>query len=173
MLVVFLVGVGEAIFTDGAGSSGISTQLRDETEESVGELGGRELATAGAEALRLQRKASGPIAEQDAARRALREASRQVHEAEHKLARATASGRYFTRRLAAVSAREEQGAAKAAELEAEECDPNYSGCLDPNSSDYDCEGGSGNGPDYTGTVTVLGTDHYGLDEDGDGIGCDP
>ena len=24
-------------------------------------------------------------------------------------------------------------------------------CLDPNSSDYDCEGGSGDGPDYTGT----------------------
>ncbi len=60
-----------------------------------------------------------------------------------------------------------------AELAAEACDPNYSGCLNPNSPDYDCEGGSGDGPDYTGTVTVLGTDHYGLDDDGDGIGCDP
>ena len=29
------------------------------------------------------------------------------------------------------------------------CDPSYEGaCLDPNSSDYDCEGGSGDGPDY-------------------------
>lgn len=54
-----------------------------------------------------------------------------------------------------------------------ECDPNYSGaCLDPYASDYDCEGGSGNGPDYTGEVTVVGVDHYGLDADGDGIGCE-
>lgn len=31
-----------------------------------------------------------------------------------------------------------------------DCDPNYEGaCLDPNSSDYDCQGGSGDGPDYT------------------------
>ena len=53
------------------------------------------------------------------------------------------------------------------------CDPNYSGaCLDPSSSDYDCAGGSGNGPDYTGTVTVVGNDHFGLDSDGDGIGCE-
>ena len=33
-----------------------------------------------------------------------------------------------------------------------ECDPNYSGCLDPNASDYDCAGGSGDGPKYTGRV---------------------
>jgi hypothetical protein len=62
----------------------------------------------------------------------------------------------------------------AAEEEAESsCDPNYSGaCLDPAASDYDCEGGSGNGPYYTGTVTVIGEDHYGLDADGDGTGCE-
>jgi hypothetical protein len=53
-----------------------------------------------------------------------------------------------------------------------ECDPNYTGaCLNPYSSDYDCEGGSGNGPDYTGEVRVVGEDHYGLDADGDGVGC--
>jgi hypothetical protein len=53
------------------------------------------------------------------------------------------------------------------------CDPNYAGaCLDPYASDYDCAGGSGNGPDYTGTVTVVGVDHYGLDADGDRIGCE-
>jgi hypothetical protein len=52
------------------------------------------------------------------------------------------------------------------------CDPNYSGCLDPSSSDYDCAGGSGNGPDYTGTVQVLGNDHYDLDRDHDGVGCE-
>lgn len=53
------------------------------------------------------------------------------------------------------------------------CDPSYSGaCLDPNASDYDCAGGSGNGPLYTGTVYVVGDDHYGLDSDGDGVGCE-
>jgi hypothetical protein len=53
------------------------------------------------------------------------------------------------------------------------CDPNYEGaCLDPNASDYDCEAGSGNGPDYTGEVRVVGEDHFGLDADGDGIGCE-
>jgi hypothetical protein len=54
------------------------------------------------------------------------------------------------------------------------CDPNYSGaCLDPNAYDYDCAGGEGNGPGYTGTVTVIGADHYGLDRDGDHEGCEP
>lgn len=53
------------------------------------------------------------------------------------------------------------------------CDPNYSGaCLNPAESDYDCAGGSGNGPGYTGTVEVIGEDHYGLDADGDGVGCE-
>jgi hypothetical protein len=53
------------------------------------------------------------------------------------------------------------------------CDRNYAGaCLDPNSVDYDCQGGSGDGPDYTATVRVVGGDPYDLDRDGDGIGCD-
>jgi hypothetical protein len=53
------------------------------------------------------------------------------------------------------------------------CDPNYAGaCLDPDSYDYDCEGGSGDGPDYTGPVEVVGDDPYGLDRDGDGHACD-
>ena len=53
------------------------------------------------------------------------------------------------------------------------CDANYGGaCLDPNAVDYDCLGGSGDGPFYIGRVIVVGVDHYGLDRDGDGIGCD-
>jgi hypothetical protein len=53
------------------------------------------------------------------------------------------------------------------------CDPSYEGaCLDPNSPDYDCEGGTGDGPDYTGPVTVVGDDHFGLDRDGDGSACE-
>lgn len=53
------------------------------------------------------------------------------------------------------------------------CDPNYGDtCLDPDAIDYDCEGGSGDGPQYTGLVQVVGTDVYDLDRDGDGTGCD-
>lgn len=57
-------------------------------------------------------------------------------------------------------------------VSAPSCDPNYSGCLDPNATDYDCAGGSGDGPRYTGRVRVIGNDHYDLDRDGDGIACD-
>jgi hypothetical protein len=53
------------------------------------------------------------------------------------------------------------------------CDPNYAGaCIDPNASDYDCAGAGGDGPLYVGRVRVVGTDHYGLDSDHDGIGCE-
>jgi hypothetical protein len=51
------------------------------------------------------------------------------------------------------------------------CTPGYSPCLPP-ASDYDCAGGSGNGPKYTGPVRVTGPDPYDLDRDGDGVGCD-
>jgi hypothetical protein len=53
------------------------------------------------------------------------------------------------------------------------CDPNYTGaCLQPNAIDYDCAGGGGDGPLFTGPVRVVGYDHYGLDGDGDGYGCE-
>ncbi|MAT04418.1 MAG: hypothetical protein CL424_05170 [Acidimicrobiaceae bacterium] len=53
------------------------------------------------------------------------------------------------------------------------CDPNYEGVCVPIASDVDCAGGGGNGPAYTsGPVYVVGSDIYGLDRDGDGIGCD-
>jgi len=52
------------------------------------------------------------------------------------------------------------------------CHPSYSGCLDSSVSDYDCLGGSGNGPRYTGRVKVIGYDEFGLDRDGDGWGCE-
>jgi hypothetical protein len=52
------------------------------------------------------------------------------------------------------------------------CDPNYTGCV-PIASDVDCAGGSGNGPAYVeGPVRIIGADPYGLDADGDGIGCE-
>lgn len=54
-----------------------------------------------------------------------------------------------------------------------ECDPNYSGACVPIASDVDCASGSGNGPAYVqGPVTVIGTDIYDLDRDGNGTGCE-
>jgi hypothetical protein len=54
------------------------------------------------------------------------------------------------------------------------CDPSYKGaCLDPSASDYDCAGGSGDGPKYVqGPIQVVGDDHFDLDRDGDGVGCE-
>ena len=44
------------------------------------------------------------------------------------------------------------------------CQPGYSPCL-PITDDLDC-------PDVDGPVNVTGDDPYGLDRDGDGVGCD-
>jgi len=51
------------------------------------------------------------------------------------------------------------------------CTPGYSRCLAP-ALDYDCAGGTGDGPKYTGFVYVTGSDPYGLDADNDGRGCE-
>jgi hypothetical protein len=54
------------------------------------------------------------------------------------------------------------------------CDPAYPGvCLHDGIGDYDCAGGSGNGPNYVqGPIRVLPPDPFGLDADGDGWGCE-
>jgi hypothetical protein len=53
------------------------------------------------------------------------------------------------------------------------CHASYKGeCLDADVSDYDCAGGEGNGPRYAGYVRVVGYDEFGLDRDGDGVGCE-
>ena len=54
------------------------------------------------------------------------------------------------------------------------CSPYYPDvCLAMNKGDYDCAGGSGNGPNYvSGPIKVLPPDPFDLDRDGDGIGCD-
>lgn len=53
------------------------------------------------------------------------------------------------------------------------CHPSYEGaCLKQNAGDYDCQGGKGDGPNYTGTVRVVGPDVFGLDRDHDGWGCE-
>lgn len=106
------------------------------------------------------------------ARRAVARAHRQ---AARRRVRKEAARRRARAEAARVEAQERDRieAEESEEAEASECDPNYAGaCLDPSVYDYDCAGGSGDGPDYTGPVTVVGEDHYGLDSDGDGSGCE-
>jgi beta-lactam-binding protein with PASTA domain len=54
------------------------------------------------------------------------------------------------------------------------CDPSYPDvCLDPAVEDYDCAGGSGNGPEYVeGPIRVRPPDPFDLDREGDGVGCE-
>ncbi len=52
------------------------------------------------------------------------------------------------------------------------CTAGYSPCLPP-ASDYDCAGGSGDGPAYAnGPIYITGSDPYDLDNDGDGVACE-
>jgi hypothetical protein len=55
-----------------------------------------------------------------------------------------------------------------------DCDPSYPDvCLDPDAADYDCAGGSGNGPEYVdGPLRVRPPDPFDLDREGDGWGCE-
>jgi hypothetical protein len=55
-----------------------------------------------------------------------------------------------------------------------QCDPSYPDvCLDPAVEDYDCAGGTGNGPEYVeGPIRVLPPDPFDLDGEGDGWGCE-
>ncbi|HZD73975.1 MAG TPA: hypothetical protein VE776_08860 [Actinomycetota bacterium] len=57
---------------------------------------------------------------------------------------------------------------------ARNCDPAYpDACLHDGIGDYDCAGGSGNGPNYVeGPITVRAPDPFGLDSDHDGVGCE-
>jgi hypothetical protein len=187
MFLLFLAGTGSALFADDASSQPISAQLREEAE-ATSEGSGAEKLEAAEEAVAVaEGQASAPLARRSAAQEALADAKGDLRSVKHALARAEAGERSFTRRLLAVERREEREAeqeaeelareeAKLAERQeeeaAEQCNPNYSGCLDPYASDYDCAGGSGDGPEYTGTVEVTGYDEYGLDDDGDGIGCE-
>jgi len=54
------------------------------------------------------------------------------------------------------------------------CHPSYDGgCLAIGKGDYDCAGGSGNGPNYiAGPIYIVGHDEFELDRDGDGVACE-
>jgi hypothetical protein len=194
MFVLFLAGTGSAIFAGGAESAPITPRLEREADAGSQGRGREELAAARARVEAAKQRVAGPLARRNTARARLASARQDLGRARRHLAGARSRQHSFQRQLVALKAKEQREAEKrereeAAQLQIEEeerleieeeaeeelaseCDPNYSGCLDPYSSDYDCSNGSGDGPDYTGTVEVLGEDHYGLDDDGDGTGCD-
>ncbi len=187
MFVVFLAGTGSALFAEDASSQPISAQLREEADAASEGPGAEEMQAAREALAAARRRAAGPVSQREAARAALADARGGLQDAQQQLTSARSDERSFTRRLVSLEAKEAREAereAEAAEREeqerlkneedelASECDPNYSGCLNPNSYDYDCEGGSGDGPDYTGTVEVLGYDEFGLDANNNGIGCE-
>ncbi len=187
MLLVFASSTGSALFAEGAASETVSAKLRDEADAASKGSGAEELTAAEQRAALLGQRAVDPNAQLKAARSALNKAKLGVGAAERRLVSAERDTRRFAQLLAAQAVREEREAAKLAaqiereseeqaeeesELAAEGCHPSYSGCLDPSSPDYDCSAGSGDGPDYTGTVTVYGYDEYELDDDSDGIGCE-
>jgi hypothetical protein len=92
-----------------------------------------------------------------------------------KRARAARARRARNARIAREERRQERERAKrkAAEEKASSCHPGYSGaCLEQGSGDYDCADGSGDGPNYTGSVQVVGYDEFDLDRDGDGAACE-
>lgn len=111
---------------------------------------------------------------QTAIRRARAEARRRRIRLEVRRERQSRQREARQREARALAAEEAEAEEESAESEsASSCDPNYTGaCLDPTASDYDCEGGSGDGPYYTGIVTVTGEDRHGLDSDSDGVGCE-
>ncbi|HET7443064.1 MAG TPA: hypothetical protein VFJ57_00240 [Solirubrobacterales bacterium] len=190
---LFLLCLGTAVFAGEAKSGDASAQVRASATNQA--LSSPALVAAESDASKLAARARAVLAVVHQRQGDLRVAKRRLGRAHARLVAAEEDERHFTQRLASIEERElreqereEQEAQKLAEVEereyeealqeeeelaAEECDPNYSGCLDPNAVDYDCEGGSGDGPLYTGTVEVTGVDYYGLDDDGDGIGCDP
>jgi len=187
MLVLFMAGAGSAIFAGGASSQPLSTELQEAAEGASASQAGEELEAAREEVAEAGRQAAVPLARRNAAREQFASARRSLGNVEQQLVSAKSRVHGFTRRLVALEAQEqrelekeearalrelEEQESEAGEAEEESvagCD--YNPCLAP-ASDYDCEGGSGDGPAYTGTVEVIGTDIYGLDEDGDGIGCE-
>lgn len=180
-----LIAFGTAVFAGESDSGEASASLRREAVEW--DASAAALVSAEATAAQLERNAAPLVAATHVDQHALREAHRKLGHAKRQLRRAENDADSLTHRLVVLEGRErrqaetearraEQRAARETEeleeLAAEECNPNYSGCLDPSASDYDCEGGSGDGPLYTGTVEVIGYDEYGLDADSDGVGCE-
>jgi ATPase subunit of ABC transporter with duplicated ATPase domains len=105
-------------------------------------------------AQREARQQTAQEAHREAERRRLRRiVAQERHEEARRRARQRAARARIREEVRAREEAEQQEERAATETEASECDSNYSGaCLDPYASDYDCEGGSGDGPEYTGRL---------------------
>jgi hypothetical protein len=184
---VCLIGLGTAVFAGETESSEASAALRLVAADRG--MSTPSLVSAKGKAAKLNRKAAPLVAAAHADQRELQATQRKLSHAEVRQASAEDDAASFTRRLAVITEREERKAAaearraeeraqeEAEELEEEfssECDPNYEGeCLKDGIGDYDCAGGSGNGPNYVySEVRVVGMDVFGLDANGNGIGCE-
>jgi hypothetical protein len=156
-VVILLVIVGAV--SDGDDSSDLPTTTSSQAVHAAKREARRAAAANRRAAIRRQRQALVIKRRRAAAKRAQIQAQR---------ARARAA-----RQAALAEQAQQKTAPPPVASSTSDCDPNYSGCLDPNALDYDCEGGSGDGPEYTGSVQVLGDDHYDLDSNGNGTGCEP
>lgn len=189
---LFLIAFGSAVFAGEAKSGAVTSGLREEAREI--EPSSPSLATAEDAAAKLKRKAAPLIVLVHHKQADLRTTKRKLAQAQAHFAADESDVHLFTRRVAAIEARElrerereereeqrqsedEQRELEKAEKENAEltaCDPNYEGeCLKDGIGDYDCAGGDGNGPNYVySPVTVVGVDVFGLDANGNGIGCE-
>lgn len=124
------------------------------------------------EAARLERELEQ---EKEELERQIKEARREARREKKLAARREAreERKREARRAARVEAREQAAEAEeqAVAAAAPESTCDYDPCLAP-AADYDCAGGSGDGPAYTGPVRVIRSDPYDLDSDGDGWGCE-
>jgi hypothetical protein len=176
LLVLSIGALGSALLADEPSPGSVPTELREDAVALTSGPGARRLAEAKDEAGAARRQAAGPLAQQRAARVALRKAVRDLRGARARLADIEADERRFARRLAAQSRREKREAEEEAEEEerveeeeeaepVSECDPSYSPCVPPYPPDVDCS-------EIVGPVSVHGSDPHGLDADNDGVGCE-
>jgi hypothetical protein len=177
-----------ALFSSGPRTAHVSPAMRQTAAGAVPTATSHKLAAAEARATALGRRAARLTARQGAARAALRKARAELASAQSHLAAAEGDMRRYVRRIEVAERREahrrereeQQALIEAEEVEELEegsgsgCDPSYEGeCLQDGIGDYDCAGGSGNGPNYVySEVRVVGVDVFGLDADGNGIGCE-
>jgi hypothetical protein len=161
--VVLLVGQKNGLVETGRTLAADNAALIDENARGVANIDAAEERAAMAEA-RAEKHAKQIIA------RAQRELDSEAERLDDREAELDARAQELDDREAALTDGEGAGGG---DTGGDACHPSYEGaCLDPAAYDYDCEGGSGDGPLYTGYVTVVGPDDYGLDRDGDGEGCE-
>lgn len=158
MLLVFVTGLGTAFLASDPEPPVVAAHLRQQAVDAKDDPADpptSELVRARTKAESLEERALRVTAAQRAAHSGLEEMRQQLRRAKRQLASAQRKARYYTRRLAAVAAREAREAAVAAATAEAEAPitPSYSSCATA-PSDIPVPPGSP------------------LDGDGDGIGCE-